>query len=454
MYHNSSIHKRAGVEDGSAFLTRERGGSNWNSELRIAAFALRVSDTYLYRRFQPKKYGEGAGTIEDYGDDANSPLWLKFFRYNNYKNDFLGENSQLSENDPAYNKTYRDSLVNKGISFLGVFNKYQYPEGEKKSYTFYVDTAYVRNNTLMPQYMLALRPQIMPAGKVTIKETDSVWVNGELIIGEEGGSEVWLPAAVRGFYLFNAQDSVNIGKTDFNGRFDYSGQHLTRLAFVDGIHVGDTFYVVPPAKKATSLSKFLLNEATELWTLPLVNKHYLGENTHYVPRYDSDGELVLADKTKGTLKNNGKSMVFQFRLIDENNRRFLIETTQANAEIGPQIGQWVKTQSSVPLISDENTDITNAKQNGAELFDVTNEDVVEGATANEAAPVVGTAKVISEAGAVTILNAAGKKVAISNILGQTIANAVLTSDNARITLPKGIVVVAIEGEPAIKAVVK
>jgi hypothetical protein len=31
---------------------------------------------------------------------------------------------------------------------------------------------------------------------------------------------------------------------------------------------------------------------------------------------------------------------------------------------------------------------------------------------------------------------------------------VLSSDNARVALPKGIVIVAVEGEPAVKAVVK
>ena len=50
--------------------------------------------------------------------------------------------------------------------------------------------------------------------------------------------------------------------------------------------------------------------------------------------------------------------------------------------------------------------------------------------------------------------AAGKKVVITNILGQTVANTVVTSDNATIAAPAGVVVVAIEGEDAVKAIVK
>ena len=44
--------------------------------------------------------------------------------------------------------------------------------------------------------------------------------------------------------------------------------------------------------------------------------------------------------------------------------------------------------------------------------------------------------------------------AVSNILGQTIANTVVSSDNATIAVPAGIVVVAVEGEDAVKVVVK
>ena len=62
--------------------------------------------------------------------------------------------------------------------------------------------------------------------------------------------------------------------------------------------------------------------------------------------------------------------------------------------------------------------------------------------------------VIDKEGAVIIKGAAGKKVTISNVLGQTVANAVITSDEATITAPAGIVVVAVEGEAAVKAIVK
>ena len=50
--------------------------------------------------------------------------------------------------------------------------------------------------------------------------------------------------------------------------------------------------------------------------------------------------------------------------------------------------------------------------------------------------------------------AAGKNVVITNVLGQTIANTVITSSEATISAPKGYVTVAVEGEKAVKAIVK
>ena len=77
----------------------------------------------------------------------------------------------------------------------------------------------------------------------------------------------------------------------------------------------------------------------------------------------------------------------------------------------------------------------------------------EAPTANEGVE-VSEVTVIAQNGAVRIANAEGKKVVITNILGQTIANTVITSSDAVIAAPAGVVVVAVEGEEAVKAIVK
>ena len=85
------------------------------------------------------------------------------------------------------------------------------------------------------------------------------------------------------------------------------------------------------------------------------------------------------------------------------------------------------------------------------VLNVTPED--EAATGNETINAEGVT-VIAANGGVQIIGAQGKKVVITNILGQTVANTVLSSDNATIAAPAGVVVVAIEGEDAVKAIVK
>ena len=83
-------------------------------------------------------------------------------------------------------------------------------------------------------------------------------------------------------------------------------------------------------------------------------------------------------------------------------------------------------------------------------FDITGAEAptaTEGVSATEV-------KVIATDGAINIKNAAGKNVVISTILGQIVANEVLTSDNATISVPAGIAIVSVDGEEAVKVSVK
>ena len=85
---------------------------------------------------------------------------------------------------------------------------------------------------------------------------------------------------------------------------------------------------------------------------------------------------------------------------------------------------------------------------------VVNVEQSEAPVANESIEAASSVKVIATNGAVIVKGAAGKKVAISNVLGQTVANTVIASDEATIAAPAGVVVVAVEGEAAVKAIVK
>ena len=86
--------------------------------------------------------------------------------------------------------------------------------------------------------------------------------------------------------------------------------------------------------------------------------------------------------------------------------------------------------------------VFGANRDGAMRF------VIEGASAPTSNESVSASEVavVAQNGSVVVKNAAGKNVVVSTILGQVVANEVLTSDNATINVPAGIVVVAVEGE--------
>ncbi|MDR0750754.1 MAG: DUF6383 domain-containing protein [Tannerellaceae bacterium] len=470
---SNNVHKdvKVGIDDANAWAYEQD-----QNEFRTSTFFIAPYNEPIYRRFDGAEYGKYK-IKEPYGNSSNAPLYLRFAKHNNWGTEFLFENSPrgIGSKDPGKTteNDYRDELTAKGkatISFLGLYNEKDYPaNGELFNYTFYVDTAYVRYATPMPQYMLAVRPEFVTGDTIYRITKDSVWdSNGKTLLYVTSDTTFSIrPSFTRAFYVFNAQDSIgaadpdnqNARNKDYVGKFAYGAEYTTRLAFVDGIHMGDTFYVLRKNPATTSI------DSAYLLAIPRADKHYLGANTHYTPRWGRDGNPIWGTNGAYTNDHNGKSMVFQFRLYDPDGtsdqsvdaklvRKFLIESRQDDGtEIGPLEGRWVKIQNGVPVIS-ERIELTNARQNGAEIFNVLESTIGDKAVGNEKAVVSSDVQVIGGAGTVTILNAGGKKVAISNILGQTVANQVVSSDNVTIALPKGIVVVAIDGEAAVKAIVK
>ena len=119
---------------------------------------------------------------------------------------------------------------------------------------------------------------------------------------------------------------------------------------------------------------------------------------------------------------------------------------------------WVKPVlvAGMDCIKDENVDVLRIKlatsdsqlNGGNEVGDIT----FDFATDNEQITTTEQA-VIGGKGNVTILNAAGKSVVITNVLGQVVARTSVTSDNATISVPAGVVVVSLDGD-TVKAIVK
>ena len=247
----------------------------------------------------------------------------------------------------------------------------------------FVDTAYVRNNTYRPQYLLAMNA----------KHVEPIWDNHP---NSPSVPHLVAPDTTYGRFLINAVDSANAWtgsvKTNPYIHEQLNGTPYYRLVFVDGYHTGDALTL------------------------------HTGK---------ADTKIALNN-------NNDKVCTFAFRYVDEAREGVKIETTYDGETRG-----WLKYQNNVPVVTNDYED--------AHVFTVDNT-TTDAPTANENIA-AGSVVVAGANGAVVVKGAEGKNVIVSTILGKVVANEVVSSDNATIAAPAGIVVVSVDGE-SFKVVVK
>ncbi|MCI7009670.1 MAG: DUF6383 domain-containing protein [Parabacteroides sp.] len=373
---------KVGVDDVTAELRPECACCG-DVATRTSAFALTKSTTPLYRRL-------GVTNAEDGLADKDVQN-AKIFRVNATAKEYLYEDA---------NSVYS---AGKGINFLGVEGK-----GDDKLAAITVDTAYVRNETTMPQYLFVMGYEYHEAGMMCPENDEH---NDADYIAKFGdcGHKVPTQAYATGRYLVNFADSVELAEN----AADYIwNTRYTRLGFVEAKHIGDTLVIYRNGQPSTAAADSI----------------FLGDNKHN--------------------KNGIKNAVFALRLTGTGEADFMIETEGDKKIPTENTGAWVAIKNGVPVVA-KYASYRDAIAD-AEIFNV--EATTEEATANEAIEAAGV-QIIGGQGVVTVQGAAGKVITVSNILGQTIANQVAASDNVTIAAPAGVVVVAVEGE-ATKVVVK
>ena len=203
--------------------------------------------------------------------------------------------------------------------------------------------------------------------------------------------------------------------------------------------------------------------------------------------------LYLSEDSLGKVYDivplNGKhnNVAFALRNTEDAEGSFVIESNDLYndpetglpqskySKIGSFAGAWIKIHNNVPVLAkfydkngDHNTgDTTDSWLNMGDWAPVANGDEVinqaarftfsaiekdSQATANE--EIAASSVIVAGTnGAVVVKGAEGKNVIVSTILGKVVANEVLTSDNAQIAAPQGVVVVSVDGE-SFKVVVK
>ena len=162
-------------------------------------------------------------------------------------------------------------------------------------------------------------------------------------------------------------------------------------------------------------------------------------------------------KVAKTASNNDKNIwgglnYFKFQIIEaaDADGYYYIRQLNSGNKYATTDMNGEPTLVDANYLSNQNDKVTWSDKQHALLF------TVEGAaapTANEGVSAT-EVKIIATDGAINVKNAAGKNVVVSTILGQIVANEVLTSDNATISVPAGIVIVSVDGEEAVKVNVK
>ena len=271
---------------------------------------------------------------------------------------------------------------------------------------------------------------------------------------EEEELGVSLPAA-SGHFTFEAENGGFVNVSDANEGViairTEAGEDLTFwVDTTDSEKIIPTFYI-------SKAGKFMYNATDSLENYDEVHPNKTNpykliiDGKDYAKAMFKAGELVNPDTLKTTVDN--KEVLVAAKA---NQNKGILDGIQ-NYQF-----QIVKPSDAEDnyVIRVANTTDYLANFNGVLGF-ITNKDnamrvIVEGQaapTANEGVSAT-EVKVIATDGAINIKNAAGKNVVISTILGQIVANEVLTSDNATISVPAGIAIVSIDGEEAVKVSVR
>ena len=308
---------------------------------------------------------------------ANAQLQLDYQDYNIYRNVAAAPDTMA-----IYRTEYQDEFLFEKNDFLGM-------TVDQRGYNaaLFIDTAYVRNNTEKPLFMIGLRPEITP-------ETVFCPIHGE----NAGCAHEHLdtiPGYVDADYLAVLADSAAFHAAELKNEF-LANSAYTKLAFIQARHNVDTITVADDNHKTTIV-----------------------EGVQH-------------------------PMVFAFRIVNQETQDFIIEgvdladnKAEFDAQKNPYVTSWVRWNNGVPVMTDRMED--------AEVFNIAG-DIESAPTANEAIEAEATVTVVATDGAVIVKGAEGKNVIVSTILGKVVANETVNSDNETIAAPAGIVVVSVDGE--------
>ena len=436
---------KVSVDDNTLDLTRGSldGKFYSNQEIRTSAFAVAMDDSPLYRRFNNAALGENVN------DGPDSLTFVESVR-----NEYL-----MDEWNP--------NLTTETVDYAGIWNK----DKAEGKLAFRIDTAWLNRGlgNIKPQYLISVArddqegvetvpcteagPHVDANGNITTDPSKCVhaqhgragFAYGKYLVNFSDSAQAFIDREAKvNPYMFTTNSSAN--------------SSYTRVGFVKAIHAGDSLFVltngfenVEPAKLDTATIIANYKKAKlENFIVDLVgDKH---KNVTWSFRY------INPDKAGAVTEEGAENaFLFESNVYGEKDQNYRTVNGDADRAIAPTYAAaWLKMHNGCLVLTDINSQFSSAKTNGdgALIFNVAQKDEEDMVTSNDNINNVEGVSVVAGNGTVTIQGAAGKSVVISNILGKVVAETVLTSDNATIAVPAGIVAVAVDGEEAVKVVVK
>ena len=409
-----------------------------------------------------------------------------------YKRDGMGDVKQklfeMSSNQytTATSLTYR-----KDVNYLGMTSEGIKPAAGKTT-AMYADGVVTSpvSPIPMPQYMLWVANDSVADGFYC---EDYLEMPGHGYFADKDAAEkddmehfVYYNGYVSGRMLVNFNDSVakynGLNKLDEASKFKYNNR--VRLGFVEGVHMNFTKEELAKEGADKYFAGSVPTKDTEVvyvlhsTTLDAIRDISTDVNGH---GYINPKKLKEAiDKNLIDVKfldSKHRNYVWSFRYTEDDitgptegtefgHEDFLMESfdnedgKEGKAKIGGFEGAWVGLDGNIPVLRKNYTN--NGDHNNLEgepIHEGLNQATIFGmsetennATANEE---ISTSSVVVAGvdGAVVVKGAEGKNVIVSTILGKVVANETVSSDNATIAAPQGVVVVSVDGE-SFKVVVK
>ena len=428
---------KVSVDDNTLDLTEGTLNDKFYSEIRTSAFAVSKDDSPLYRRFNNAALGES--------ETADSLFFVEKIR----KEYLMDE----------WNK----NLTDKNVDYAGIWNK----EKADGKLGFIVDTAWVNrgNGDIKPQYLISVarNDQAGTPGIPCTYEHNHFDNAGNPVDAAHCSHATQGPSGFDyGKYLVSFGDSALIKGHELKVPYmDIDGGY-TRVGFVKAIHAGDSLFVLTQG--------FENMDPATLDTATIINAYKKSKSENFIVNLQGDNHknvtwsfrYVNPDKA-GAVTEEGADNEFLFE-SNIYNEAGVASTGKATkgfdktvaGSIAPSYAAWLKMQNGCLVLTRGDSEFSAAKtgSDGALIFNAYQKtDAEDMVTSIEGANAEGVS-IITGNGTVTVQGAAGKSVVITNILGKVVAETVLTSDNATIAVPAGIVAVAVDGEEAVKAIVK